>query len=108
MTIRIAGAAILAAMSVALASPVLAQKAKGAPVKIAYIDPLSGPFANVGEAGLHHFRAMAEEINSRGGMNGRPIEVVGFDNKVSPQEALNQLKRVIDGGIQYITQGNGS
>lgn len=108
MTIRIAGAAILAAVSVAFASPVLAQKAKGTPVRIAYIDPLSGPFANVGEAGLHHFRAVAEDINNRGGMNGRPIEIVGFDNKVSPQEALNQLKRVIDQGIQYITQGNGS
>ena len=109
MNIRVVGTAFLAAASVAFAAPALAQsKAKGNPVKIAYIDPLSGPFANVGEAGLHHFRAMADEINSKGGLNGRPVEVVGFDNKVSPQEALNQLKRVIDGGIQYITQGNGS
>ncbi|HWA39646.1 MAG TPA: branched-chain amino acid ABC transporter substrate-binding protein [Burkholderiales bacterium] len=108
-TIRVAGAAVLAAVSVALSAPTFAQsKAKGNPIKIAYIDPLSGAFANVGEAGLHHFRAMAEEVNAKGGLNGRPIEVVGYDNKVSPQEALNQLKRVIDDGIQYITQGNGS
>jgi branched-chain amino acid transport system substrate-binding protein len=113
MKIRIA-AAVLAAVSVSFASVALAQapkskgKAAGNAVRIAYIDPLSGAFANVGEAGLHHFRAMAEELNAKGGLNGRPVEVIGFDNKVSPQEALNQLKRVIDDGIQYITQGNGS
>ena len=36
------------------------------------------------------------------------IEVVPFDNKVSPQESLNVLKKVIDSGIRFITQGNGS
>ena len=35
-------------------------------VKIAYIDPLSGPFANVGEAGLRQFQFAIEEINRRG------------------------------------------
>src|SRR5262245_52611486 len=79
-----------------------------AQVRIAYIDPLSGAFANVGEQGLKHFQAMADEINAKGGMNGQKIEVIGFDNKVSPQESLNQLKRVIDMDIRYITQGNGS
>ena len=77
-------------------------------VKIAYIDPLSGPFANVGEQGLKHFQAMAEEVNAAGGLNGQKIEIVGFDDKVSPQEALNQLKRAIDENIRFITQGNGS
>ena len=116
MNLRILGA-VLASVSLAFASAAFAQapkakskagKSAGNAVRIAYIDPLSGPFANVGEAGLHHFRAMAEEVNAKGGLNGRPIEVIGYDNKVSPQEALNQLKRVIDDGIQYITQGNGS
>jgi branched-chain amino acid transport system substrate-binding protein len=78
-------------------------------LKIAYIDPLSGPFANVGEQGLAEFRFAVERINAAGGvLGGRKLEVIGFDNKVSPQEALNQLKRVIDQGIQYITQGNSS
>lgn len=79
-----------------------------AQVKIAYIDPLSGPFANVGEAGLKHFQAMADELNAKGGAAGKKVEIVPLDNKSSPQEALNQLKRVIDQGIRYITQGNGS
>ena len=39
---------------------------------------------------------------------GKKIEIIGFDNKTSPQESLNQFKRVVDQGIRYITQGNGS
>lgn len=78
-------------------------------IKVAYIDPLSGAFANVGEQGLAEFRFAVERINARGGvLGGRKLEVIGFDNKVSPQEALNQLKRVIDQDIHFITQGNGS
>ena len=78
-------------------------------IKIAYIDPLSGAFANVGEQGLAEFRFTVERINARGGvLGGRKLEVVPFDNKTSPQESLNQLKRVIDQDIRYITQGNSS
>src|SRR5262245_30630594 len=92
----------------ALAASLLLGSAAHAQLKIAYIDPLSGAFANVGEQGLKHFQAMVDEINAKGGINGQKVEVIGFDNKVSPQESLNQLKRVIDQDIRYITQGNGS
>ena len=77
-------------------------------VKIAYIDPLSGAFANVGEQGLKHFQAVIEDINKRNLTGGPKLEVIGFDNKVSPQESLNMLKKVIDSGIRFVTQGNGS
>ena len=78
-------------------------------IKIAYIDPLSGAFAQTGEQGLAEFRFTVDSINKRGGvLGGRKLEVVPFDNKVSPQESLNQLKRVIDQDIRFITQGNSS
>ena len=78
-------------------------------VKIAYIDPLSGAFANVGEQGLKQFQFVVEDINKRALAGpGVKLEIVPFDNKVSPQESLNVLKKVTDGGIRYITQGNGS
>jgi len=77
-------------------------------VKIAYIDPLSGTFGNVGEAGLKQFQFVIDDINKRNLTGGPKLEVVGFDNKMSPQESLNALKQVTDRGIRYITQGNGS
>ena len=77
-------------------------------IRIAYIDPLSGPFANVGDAGLRHFRYKAEQINKQGGILGKKVEIVPFDNKTSAQESLVILRQVADQGISYITQGNGS
>lgn len=77
-------------------------------IKIAYIDPLSGSFANVGDVGLKHFTYTADQINARGGAAGMKIEIVPFDNKINPKESLIQLQKAIDQGIRYITQGNGS
>ncbi len=92
--------------SALIASPALAQKSDT--VRIAYIDPLSGAFANVGQAGLKQFQFVADDINKRNLTGGPKLEIVGFDNKTSPQESLNVLKKVIDDGIRIITQGNGS
>ena len=79
-------------------------------IKIAYIDPLSGPFASTGTNGLHQFQFAADYmVNQNGGvLNGDKFEVIGFDNKTSPKEALIQLQVAIDQGIRYILQGNGS
>jgi branched-chain amino acid transport system substrate-binding protein len=91
--------------SLALALPATAS----AQVKIAYIDPLSGAFASIGDFGLKSFMAIAEDINSKGGvLGGQKLEIVPMDNKASPEESLVQLKRVTDAGIRYIVQGQGS
>ncbi len=91
------------------ASLMLIGGSAAAQVKIAYIDPLSGPFANVGDAGLKGFKEAAEIlVNQKGGIMGQKLEFVGFDNKGSPQESQIQLKAAIDQGFRFITQGNGS
>jgi branched-chain amino acid transport system substrate-binding protein len=78
-------------------------------IKIAHIDPQSGPFALQGQMGNRHLQMAIDEINARGGvLGGRKLELVTYDNKSSPQESLVMLRRVIDQGIRYITQGNGS
>jgi branched-chain amino acid transport system substrate-binding protein len=85
--------------------PVLAAET----IKIAYIDPLSGAMANVGDAGYKHFQYMADLLNAKGGvLGGKKIEIVPFDGKLSPNDSLIQLKSAIDQGIRFITQGNGS
>ncbi|WP_293776135.1 branched-chain amino acid ABC transporter substrate-binding protein [uncultured Oxalicibacterium sp.] len=77
-------------------------------IKIAFIDPLSGPFGPGGVNVLRSFQLVADVANQQKWAGNRSIEVVGFDNKGSPQEALIQLKSAIDKGYRYITQGNGS
>jgi branched-chain amino acid transport system substrate-binding protein len=100
---RMIGAAAFAA-----AAALVSFAAQAQTVKVAYIDPLSGPFAQTGEQGLAEFRFAVDQINKSGRLGKVKLEVVPFDNKVSPQESLNQLKRVIDQDIRYITQGNSS
>lgn len=92
-------------LSMAISSFALADDS---PIRIAYIEPLSGPFANVGDAGLKHFRFAAEKLNAEGGIMGRTVEIVPMDNGQSPQESVNLVQRAIDQGIPFVTQGNGS
>jgi branched-chain amino acid transport system substrate-binding protein len=99
---------IIRAAVVAAAATLVSLGAQAQTVKVAYIDPLSGPFAQTGEQGLAEFRFNVDQINKSGKLGKVKLEVVPFDGKVSPQESLNQLKRVIDQGIRFITQGNGS
>ena len=92
------------AIALALAAPVVMADT----IKIAYIDPLSGPFAPVGQNILNSFQYVADEANAKSWAGAHKFEIVGFDNKGSPQESLSVLKTVIDKGFRYITQGNGS
>ncbi len=92
----------------ALAFGLMAFGAQAQNVKIAYIDPLSGGGASIGEVGLKIFQLLADEINAKGGVNGKKLEIVAFDNKTNPQESLVQAQKAIDQGIRILTQGNGS
>ena len=100
---------IVRTFALGAAAALLSFGAQAQNIRVAYIDPLSGAMAQTGEQGLAEFRFAVDQINKRGGvLGGRKLEVIGFDSKVSPQEALNQLKRITDQGIRIITQGNGS
>ncbi len=78
--------------------------------KLAYIDPLSGPFANVGELMLSHVRYGVGEVNARGGvLKGTKLELLQFDSKLSAQESQTALQSAIDQGARVIvTGGSGS
>ena len=95
-------------LTLAVSLALLSVAAHAETVKIAFIDPLSGPFAPVGQNQLKSFQTIADLATAQKWGGEHKFEVVGFDNKGSPQESLTQLKAVIDQGYRYITQGNGS
>ncbi|MEM6618219.1 MAG: branched-chain amino acid ABC transporter substrate-binding protein [Pseudomonadota bacterium] len=97
-------------LAAVLAAGISASAAFAENIKIAFIDPLSGPFAGTGINGLHQFEFAAETlVNSKGGvLGGTDFEIVAFDNKISPKESLIQLQVAIDQGIRFIAQGNSS
>ena len=78
-------------------------------VKIAYIDPLSGPLASTGQVGEQHFRFAIDQVNATGAAGpGRRFDLVSLANAVSPDHAVGLLRKAIDDGVHYVTQGNGS
>ena len=77
-------------------------------IKIAFVDPLSGGAASVGQMGLNHLKFIADSVNAAGGVNGDTIEVTGYDNQVNAQTSLVQVQKAIDEGARIIFQGNGS
>ncbi len=78
-------------------------------IKIAYIDPLSGPLAETGQLGEQHFRFAIDRVNATHAAGpGRTFELVPLDNEVSPEKSLTVLRKAIDDGVHYVTQGNGS
>lgn len=77
-------------------------------IKIAYTDPFSGPFAQVGQQNLQQMQYIVDFINSKGGALGRKFELVSFDNKSQPSEELIALKSITDQNIPIVMQCSGS
>lgn len=96
------------AIAAAIGAMLISLSASAEQVRIAFIDPLSGPFAPVGQNILKSFQLVSEVANREQWAPGHQFEIVGFDNKASPQESLIVLKAAIDQGFRYVTQGNGS
>ncbi|MES2945334.1 MAG: branched-chain amino acid ABC transporter substrate-binding protein [Pseudomonadota bacterium] len=97
---------LLAASLLAASVSVQAQKAEL--VRIAFIDPLSGPAAVTGANQLKTAEFFAGILNgSRSGSEPR-YEIIGLDSKLSPAEAVIQLHSAIAKGVRYISHGNGS
>ncbi|MEM9061611.1 MAG: branched-chain amino acid ABC transporter substrate-binding protein [Pseudomonadota bacterium] len=102
--------ALKLAASAAIGLALSAGAAMSESIKIAFIDPLSGPFATTGTNGLAEWEYAVEELVNKTGLagEGNTFEIVAFDNKISPKESLIQLQVAIDQGIRFIAQGNSS
>ena len=93
----------------------LSALAQPAPVKVALIESLSGPFANTGEAVFRNLVWATERVNARGGVKlpasqggARNLLIERYDSKGQNEEALSALRAAIDDGVTVIAQGNSS
>lgn len=79
-----------------------------APIRIAQIDVLTGPYAAVGKFYQAALKFDAQRLNKAGGINGHKIEIVSYDDQANPKQALVDLQKALGSGIRYVTQGSGS
>lgn len=71
-------------------------KANTDPVKIGLLLPLSGPAAEGGKRMKDGFEMAKEDINAAGGISGRPLELVYFDDEANAEKGVSGAKRMIE------------
>jgi branched-chain amino acid transport system substrate-binding protein len=77
-------------------------------IKVAFVGPFSGAFAANGDAWLKMLTYAMNNVNAKGGALGKKFELVTFDDKFQPAEALIALKAATDQNISVIIGGVGS
>src|SRR2546423_1209255 len=92
--------AALAAAATIGATAANAQKkydpgASDAEIKIGNIMPYSGPASSYGVIGKTE-AAYFEKINAEGGINGRKIKFISYDDAYSPPKAIEQARKLVE------------
>ncbi len=65
-------------------------------VRVGVVLPLSGPYADQGSGGARGIQFCAEQLNARGGLLGRRIEVIVEDTQLKPQVAVVKATKLIN------------
>ncbi len=100
----VTGTAVALALS---ASPAHAQKkydpgATDTEIKIGQTVPFSGPasaYATIGKAQAAYFNM----INEQGGVNGRKINLIQYDDAYSPPKAVEQVRKLVESDEVLLT-----
>jgi branched-chain amino acid transport system substrate-binding protein len=71
-------------------------------VRLGYSELLSGTFAQVGDQGIKTIQTVIDGINAKGGVLGKKIALVALDNKGQPAEAIINMQKMVDDGIQIM------
>ena len=82
----------LTVLSLALITPALAQ----VPLKIGFGMSLTGPLAGNGKAALISMQIWAEDVNAKGGILGRKVELVYYDDQTNPSTVPSIYNKLID------------
>src|ERR1700685_1601480 len=101
---------LLTGMAVALAlsvSSAYAQKkydtgATDTEIKIGQTVPFSGPasaYATIGKTQAAYFKM----INDQGGIHGRKINLIQYDDAYSPPKAVEQVRKLVEGDEVLLT-----
>ncbi|MBX6324281.1 MAG: substrate-binding protein, partial [Rhodospirillaceae bacterium] len=79
-----------------LAAPAIIRRASAAdPIKVGVISPLTGAWTVYGRAHASGFELAVDEINAKGGILGRRVEIVLADSKTEPRVVVEQANRLV-------------
>lgn len=78
------------------ALPAFAQQSTQSPIKIGFGMALTGGLAAGGKQALVTYQLWAEEVNARGGLLGRKVELVFYDDQSSPAAVPAIYSKLLD------------
>jgi branched-chain amino acid transport system substrate-binding protein len=99
--VRLLAAILLAAFVLPLAPP--DAPAQGAPIKIGFLAPLTGPFAQIGKDMVNGTELFLDEIGRQVG--GRRIELIVEDTEGQPATALNKSRKLVEQDKVHVLTG---
>ena len=99
--VRLLAAILLAAFVLPLAP--LDAPAQGAPIKIGFLAPLTGPFAQIGKDMVNGTELFLDEIGRQVG--GRRIELIVEDTEGQPATALNKSRKLVEQDKVHVLTG---
>jgi len=100
-------AAVLAVLSLTGASPSAAQDAK--PIRIGFGMALTGGLAANGKAALLAMQIWQQDVNDKGGLLGRKVELVHYDDQTKPANVPAIYSKLIDvDKVNFVVSGYGT
>jgi branched-chain amino acid transport system substrate-binding protein len=100
MSHRITRRGLNAGIGAALISPALARTPAfaqgGAPIKIGFSMALTGPLAPNGKQALLGAQIWQEEVNAKGGLLGRQVQLVNYDDQSNPSTVPGIYTKLLD------------
>jgi branched-chain amino acid transport system substrate-binding protein len=98
--------AVLLAVTWAAPSPAAQAAAGKTPIKIGYVGGFTGVVADLGTAHIGGAKLAVEDVNRAGGINGRPLELVIYDDTGDPTTSVTRVQRAINlDGVDAIIGG---
>jgi len=73
------------------------------PIRIGFIVPLSGPFAQNGRDILNGFLLLLDEVGYRAG--GRPIQLIVEDDEAIPAQTLTKARKLVESDRVHLMAG---
>jgi branched-chain amino acid transport system substrate-binding protein len=99
---------LVGVLALALGLAVALPAAAAGPVKIGLLAPLTGPWASEGQEMKRNLELLTAEQNARGGLLGKPVELVVEDDGGDPRTASLAAQRLTTRGVAAVVGTYGS
>ena len=76
------------------------------PIKIGFGEALTGSLAVIGKSGIVATQIWAEQINAKGGLLGRPVKLIYYDNQSNPANVPGLYVKLLDvDHVDFVVSG---